>query len=255
MALTDYANTLSRIKTAGDPSQDKKIIALYDEALKTFEMHLRCPRAGPRSELVHDLSNERLEGERGANQERALALVQKAIDLFEATPDEQLNRKDDLVVRTIASAYLAKSNIIRHREVGDPHESLLSALDALRAALGRLGSGQDDQLRGVIFFDLGHLNVELYSITRRTLTSTRRDVRLSASGGTPAEAFPRELSQALLGAAMIASEVPDLSSPAEIQRRESILAAEKALGLLEKNRMDPGSRQGPGLFGRTPRFA
>jgi hypothetical protein len=30
MALTDYANTLSRIKTAADPSQDKKIIALYD---------------------------------------------------------------------------------------------------------------------------------------------------------------------------------------------------------------------------------
>ncbi len=130
--------------------------------------------------------NERLEGERGANQERALVLVQDAINLFETAPEERLDKKNDLVARTLASAYLtAKSNIIKDREFGDPYESLLAALDALRTALDRLGAGQDNQLRGIILFDLGHLNIDLYSMTGEISRGTRCDVCLSGSGDPP----------------------------------------------------------------------
>ncbi len=140
-ALTDYANTLSRIKTTDEGSDDRKIIVIYEEALSTFDMeHGIIGKALALSSYAIYL-NERLEGERGANQERALALIQEAIDLCEATPQKLLDRRNDLVVRTLASAYLAKSNIIRHREIGDAHQALLSALDALRTALDRLAGG------------------------------------------------------------------------------------------------------------------
>jgi tetratricopeptide (TPR) repeat protein len=231
MALTDYANTLSRIKSTDDESHDKKIIGLYEEALTTFEM---APRILGRTLALNSYAiylNERLEGERGANQEKALALIQKAIDLFEATPEEKADRQNDLVVRTLGSAYLAKSNIIRDREVGDAHQSLLSALDALRTALDRLGAGHDDQLRGIIYLDLGHLNIELYSMTGE-LPRARDAMYAYQQAEALLQAFPREFSQALLGTAMLVSEVPDLRSPAEIE--ESISTAYKALGLLEK---------------------
>jgi tetratricopeptide (TPR) repeat protein len=229
MALTDYANTLSRIKTAAG-ANDQTIIGLYEEALKTFEMH-----AGKLGLILALNSyaiylNERLEGERGANQERALALVQRAIDMLDATPEQELNRDDELVLRTIASAYVAKSNIIRRRELGDPLQSHLAALDALRTALDRLGTGHDDQLRGTIFFDLGHLNIELYSMTGE-LSRARDAMYAYQQAETLLQSFPRELSQALLGTAMLVSEVPELKSPDNIG--ESILTAEKALRLLE----------------------
>ena len=231
MALTDYANTLSRIKSTGDESDDRKIIGLYEEALTTFDMdHRVLGRTLALSSYAIYL-NERLEGERGANQERALALIQEAIDLFEATPEEDVDRQNDLVVRTLASAYLAKSNIIRDREVGDAHQSLLSALDALRTALDRLAGGHDDELRGIIYLDLGHLNIEFYSMTGE-LSRARDAMYAYQQAEALLQAFPRELSQALLGTAMLVSEVPDLRSPTEIE--ESISMAEKALGLLKK---------------------
>jgi CHAT domain len=231
MALTDYANTLSRIKSTGAESDDKKIIGLYEEALTIFNMEHRVLGRTLALNSFAIYLNERLEGERGANQERALALIQEAIDLFEATPEEKLDRKNDLVVRTLASAYLAKSNIIRDREVGDAHESLLSALDALRTALDRLAGGNDDQLRGIIYLDLGYLNIELYSMTGE-LSRARDAMYAYQQAEALLQAFPRELSQALLGKAMLVSEVPDLRSPTEIE--ESISTADKALGLLEK---------------------
>jgi hypothetical protein len=231
MALTDYANTLSRIKSTGDEAGDRKIIGLYEEALTTFNMDHRVLGRTLALNSFAIYLNERLEGERGANQERALALIQEAIDLFEATPEEELDTKNDLVVRTLASAHLAKSNIIRDREVGDAHEALLSALDALRTALDRLAGGHDDQLRGIIYLDLGYLNIELYSMTGEQ--SRARDAMYAYQQAEALlQAFPRELSQALLGTAMLVSEIPDLRSPTEIE--QSISAADRALGLLEK---------------------
>jgi hypothetical protein len=230
-ALTDYANTLSRIKSTGDEYDDKKIIGLYEEALTMFKMD---PSVVGRTLALSSLAiylNERLEGERAANQERALALVQEAIDLFDTTSEEKADRQNDLVVRTLASAYLAKSNIIRHREIGDAYESLRSALDALHSALDRLAGGHDDQLRGIIYFDMGHLNIELYSMTGE-LSRARDAMYAYKQAEALLQAFPREFSQALLGTAMLVSEVPELRSPSEIE--ESISTADKALGLLEK---------------------
>ena len=178
--------------------------------------------------------NERLEGERGANQERALVLVQDAINLFETAPEERLDKKNDLVARTLASAYLAKSNIIKDREFGDPYESLLAALDALRTALDRLGAG-GNRLRGIILFDLGHLNIDLYSMTGE-ISRARDAMYAYQEAETLLQSFPREFSQALLGTAMLVSEIPELRSLSQIE--ESISTADKALGFLE-NANDP----------------
>lgn len=230
-ALTDYANTLSRIAPRDDESHDIKIIGLYEEALRAFEMD---PSILGRTLALNSYAiylNERLIGERAQNQERALALVQKAIDLFDATPEEGIHRQNDVVVRTLASAYLAKSNIILHREIGDPQESILSAIGALRTALDRLGAGHDDQLRGIIYFNLGHLNIELYSMTGE-LSGARDALYAYQQSEELLKQFPRELSQALLGKAMLVSEVPELRSSSDIQ--ESISTANKALALLQK---------------------
>jgi hypothetical protein len=230
-ALTDYANTLSRIKSAGDESDDNKIIGLYEEALTMFNMERSIIGRTLTLSSFAIYLNERLEGKRAANQERALALVQEAIDLLDTASDEKTDRQNDLVVRALASTYLAKSNIIRHREVGDDYESLLSALDALHTALDRLAGGHDDQLRGIIYLDLGHLNIELYSMTG-DLSRARDAMYAYQQGEALLQGFPREFSQALLGTAMLVSEVPELRSPTEIE--ESISTADKALGLLEK---------------------
>jgi hypothetical protein len=123
MALTDYANTLSRL-----PKADEE-------------------------------ENDRLHGEHGANQERALAMVQEAIDLIEQARQEEFAEDNDLVLRTLASAYLAKSNIIRKREFGDEYAANSAARDALRTAEDRLRSGRDDQLRGIFYLNLGHVNL------------------------------------------------------------------------------------------------
>jgi len=56
------------------------------------------------------------------------------------------------VARTIASAYLAKSNIIRKREIGRC-PSIAFDQRLMRCALPWIARrGHDDQLRGVIFF-------------------------------------------------------------------------------------------------------
>ena len=229
-ALTDYANTLTRIRSTDGEAHDKKIINIYETALKTFEMHPAALALGLALNSYAIYLNERLEGERGENQERALVLVQDAINLFETAPEERLDKKNDLVARTLASAYLAKSNIIKDREFGDPYESLLSALDALRTALDRLGAGQDNQLRGIILFDLGHLNIDLYSMTGE-ISRARDAMYAYQEAETLLQSFPREFSQALLGTAMLVSEIPELRSPSQIE--ESISTADKALGFLE----------------------
>ena len=205
-ALTDYANTLSRIKTTDEGADDRKIIVIYEEALSTFDMEDGIIGKALALSSYAIYLNERLEGERGASQERALALIQEAIDLCEATPQELLDKRNDLVVRTLASAYLAKSNIIRHREIGDAHQALLSALDALRTAwIGSPGGTMTNCAD--YYLDLGHLNVELYSMTGE-LSRARDAMYAYQQAEALLQAFPREFSQALLGTAMLVSEVP-----------------------------------------------
>lgn len=116
-ALTDYANTMSRLRTANDEEQDEKIMATHQEALTTFGMETSTMG---RTQALNSFAiylNEPLHGERAANQERALSLIQEAINLFEG--DERADRRNDLVCRTLAGAYLTKSNIIHRREIGD----------------------------------------------------------------------------------------------------------------------------------------
>lgn len=229
-ALTDYANTMSRLRSVNDEDQDKKIIATYEEALTTFEMEKSVIG---RTLALHSFAiylNERLHGERSANQERALSLIQKAIDLLEH--DEHADRKNDLVSRTLASAYLTKSNILRHRGIGDKIETLRAAIDSLHTAQDRLGKNvADNQLRGIISINLGQLNIELYEATG-DVTNARNAMYAYQDAEALLEHFPSEYSQALLGTAMLVSEIEEEQTPEALE--ESIAKATQALHLLQE---------------------
>lgn len=229
LALTDYANTMSRLRSVNDEDHDKKIMATYQEALTTFEMEKSViGRTLARNSLAIYL-NERLHGERSANQERALSLVQQAIDLLEN--DERADRENDLVGRTLASAYLAKSNILRRRGIGDEIEALKAAIDSLHTAQDRLGKNTaDNQLRGIISINLGQLNIELHEITR-DVTNARNAMYAYQEAEALLEYFPSEYSQALLGTAMLVSEIDEEQTAEAIE--ESIAKATQALNLLQ----------------------
>ncbi|HEU5407783.1 MAG TPA: CHAT domain-containing protein, partial [Nitrospira sp.] len=228
-ALTDYANTMSRLRSVNDEDQDKKIIATYEEALTTFEMEKSVIG---RTGALHSFAiylNERLHGEHSANQERALSLIHKAIDLLEH--DEHADRKNDLVSR-IASAYLTKSNILRRRGIGKEVEALKAAIDSLHTAQDRLGKNTaDNQLRGIISINLGQLNIELYEATG-DVTNARNAMYAYQDAEALLEDFPSEYSQALLGTAMLVSEIDEEQTPEVIE--ESIAKASEALHLLQE---------------------
>ena len=178
--------------------------------------------------------NERLEGERGAKSRTSVGSSSRRHQSVQNRSRREVRQKNDLVARTLASAYLAKSNITKDREFGDRYGSLLAALDALRTALDRL-ERYDNQLRGIILFDLGHLNIHLYSMTGE-ISRARDAMYAYQEAETLLQSFPREFSQALLGTAMLVSEIPELRSLSQIE--ESISTADKALGFLE-NANDP----------------
>jgi CHAT domain-containing protein len=229
-ALTDYANTMSRLRSVNDEDYDKKIVSTYEEALTTFEMEKSVIG---RTLALHSFAiylNERLHGERSANQERALSLIQQAIDLLEK--DERADRQIDLVSRTLASAYLAKSNILRQRLIGDELDAINAAIDSLHTAQDRLGkNAADNQLRGIININLGQLNIELHALTGDA-ANARNAMYAYQEAEALLEPFPNEYSQALLGTAMLVSEIDEEQTPAAID--ESIAKANKALALLQE---------------------
>jgi tetratricopeptide (TPR) repeat protein len=229
-ALTDCANTMSRLRSVNDEDHDKKIMATYQEALTTFEMEKSVIGRTLALDSFAIYLNERLHGERSANQERALSLVQQAIDLLEQ--DERADHENNLVGRTLASAYLTKSNILRRRGIGDEIEAIKAALDSLHMAQDRLGKNTaDNQLRGIISINLGQLNIELHEMTR-DVTNARNAMYAYQEAETILEFFPSEYSQALLGTAMLVSEIDEEQTPEAIE--ESIAKAEQALHLLQE---------------------
>jgi tetratricopeptide (TPR) repeat protein len=228
-ALTDYANTMSRLRSVSEEDHDKKIMDTYQEALTTFEMEKSVIG---KTLALHSFAiylTERLHGDRSANQERALSLIQEAIDLLEQ--DEKADRNNDLVSRTLASSYLTKSNVLRRRGIGDELESIAAAVDSLRTAQDRLGkNAADDQLRGIISLNLGHLYIDLHEITGEA-ANARNAMYAYQEAEALLQSFPREYSQALLGTAMLVSEIEEDRSPETISA--SIERAEKALQLLQ----------------------
>jgi len=229
LILTDHANTMSRLRSVSDEDHDKKIMATYQEALTTFEMEKSVIGRALALNSFAIYLNERLHGERSANQERALSLVQQAIDLLEN--DERADRENDLVGRTLASAYLAKSNILRRRGIGDEVETLRAAIGSLHTAQDRLAKNTaDNQLRGIISINLGQLNIELHEITGDA-TNARNAMYAYQEAEALLEYYPSEYSQALLGTAMLASEIEEEQTPEAIE--ESIAKATQALTLLQ----------------------
>jgi hypothetical protein len=169
-------------------------------------------------------------GDRAANQERSLTLAQEAIDLIErAIAVEKLDGDNDHVLRTLASAYLTKSNTIRKRNLGDEYGAYVAARDLLRTGLSRLRGAHDDQLRGIIYQNLGDINVELY-----TITADPAHARDALYAYEEAEAllapYPLDFSRALLSRAMIVADIPDCRTPEAVDK--SLEAVRRALATL-----------------------
>lgn len=236
MALTDYANTLSRLHREDEAALDKRIIATFKEALAVFRTEKRILGGTLARNSYAVYLNERHFGDRIENQERALALAQEAIDLIEGD-QEEYDPLNDYLRRTIAGPYLTKSNIILQREVGDDLSAHKAAIDALHSAWDNLGKAQDDQLRGIIKLDLGHTHIALYRMTEDEAEARNAMYSYQEAEGL-LQPYPLEYSQAVLGTAMLVSEVPECSSPEAIE--ESLASAEKALALVEQ-RNDPGA--------------
>lgn len=230
MALTDYANTLSRLHREDEAALDNKIIATFEEALAAFRTEKRILGGTLARNSYAVYLNERHFGDRMGNQERALALAQEAIDLIESDPEEY-DPDNDYLHRTIAGPYLTKSNVILQREVGDDLSAHKAAIDALYSAWDKLGKAQDDQLRGIIRLDLGHAHIALYGMTGDEAEARNAMYAYHEAEGL-LQPYPLEYSQAVLGTAMLVSEVPEYSSPEAIE--ESLASGEKALALIEQ---------------------
>jgi CHAT domain-containing protein len=236
MALTDYANTLSHLHREDEAALDKKIIATFEEALAVFRTEKRILGGTLARNSYAVYLNERHFGDRIENQERALALAQEAIDLIESD-SEEYDPDNDYLRRTIAGPYLTKSNVILQREVGDDLSAHKAAIDALHSAWDKLGKAQDDQLRGIINLDLGHAYIALYGMTGDEAEARNAMYAYQEAEGL-LQPYPLEYSQAVLGTAMLVSEVPEYSSPGAIE--ESLASGEKALALIEQTN-DPGA--------------
>lgn len=230
MALTDYANTLSRLHRDDEAAHDKQIRATFEEALAVFrtERGILGGTLARNSYAVY--LNERLLGSRSENQERALALAQEAIDLIESEDQSEWDQNNDFLRRTLSGPYLTKSNVILQREIGEDLGAHKAAIDALHSAWDRLGKAKDDQLRGIIKLDMGHAHIELYGMTGDEAEARNAMYAYQEAEGY-LKPYPLEYSQAVLGSAMLVSEVPECRSPETIE--ESLTSAEQALALVE----------------------
>lgn len=229
-ALTDYANTLRRLSNADEEENDRRILVTLEEALVAFNSDKSVIGRTLALNSYAIYLNERQHGEPAANQERALAMVEEAIELMERARQEEFAQDNDLVLRTLASLYMAKSNIIRKRESTDEYDANSAARNALRTALDRLGRSRDDQLRGIIYLNLGHVNLDRYAITGDAANA--RDAMYSYDEAKQLlQPYPHDFSHALFGSAMLIAEVPDGRTTEALE--ESVVAAQKALSLLE----------------------
>ncbi len=229
-ALTDYANTLTKIPNSETEENDRKIVDTYEEALANLSSKERTLSRGLALNSYAAYLNNRLHGDRAANQERSLAMAQEAIDLIErAMAEGKLDGDNQHVLRTVASAYLTKSNTIRKRNLGDEYDVYVAARDLLRTGLNRLRSAHDDQLRGIINLNIGDINVELYTITADP-THARDAVYAYEEAEALLAPYPLDFSHALLSRAMIVTDVPDCRTPEAVE--ESLEAVRRALATL-----------------------
>ncbi len=236
MAMTDYGNTLSRLHRKDQAALDKKIIAIFEDALSIFRAEERILGGTLARNSYAVYLNERAFGNRLDNQEKALALVQEAITLIEGDTEEY-DANNDYLCRVMAGPYLTMSNIFLKREVGDELRNHESAIKALHSAWDRLGAAQDDLLRGIIKLDIGHAEIALYGMTGDEAHARNAMYSYQEAEGL-FEKYPAEYSQAILGSAMLVSEVPKYSTPDAIE--ESLTSARKALALIEE-RGDSGA--------------
>jgi hypothetical protein len=231
MAMADYGNTLTRLHREDEAALDKKIIATFEEALSIFRADKRILGGTLARNSYAVYLNERGFGNRLDNQEKALSLVQEAIGIIEGDKGG-FDPNNDSLRRTIAGPYLTMSNIFLKREVGDDVTNHESAIKALHSAWDKLGSADDDQLRGIIKLDIGHAEISLYGMTGEEAHALNAMYSYQEAEGL-FEKYPFEYSQALLGSSMLVVEVPKYSTPETIE--ESLVSARRALSLIEQS--------------------
>jgi CHAT domain-containing protein len=229
-ALTDYANTLSRLHRDDQVALDRKIISTFEEALTVFrtEESILGGTLARNSYAVY--LNERMFGNRIENQEKALALVQEAIGIIEGD-NEEYDPNNDYLSRVVAGPYLTMSNIVLQREVGDQRSAHETAIKALHSAWDKLGKAQDDLLRGIVKLDVGHAEIALYGMTGDEANARNAMYAYQEAEGL-LRPYPHEYSQAILGTAMLVSEVPGYSTPEAV--KESLASAKQALELVRQ---------------------
>lgn len=230
MALTDYANTLSRLHRDDHVALDREIISTFEEALTVFRTEERILGGTLARNSYAVYLNERMFGNRIENQEKALALVQEAIGIIEGD-NEEYDPNNDYLSRVVAGPYLTMSNIVLQREVGDQRSAHETAIKALHSAWDKLGKAHDDLLRGIIKLDVGHAEIALYGMTGDEAHARNAMYAYQEAEGL-LRPYPHEYSQAILGTAMLVSEVPGYSTPEAVE--ESLVSARQALKLVEQ---------------------
>ncbi|UQA61840.1 CHAT domain-containing protein [Polyangium aurulentum] len=173
-ALGDLANVLRRIRL--DEATDAGICATYDEAL-TF-----LPAGDSTTSRAIVLNNyagylqERHFGDAARNRERALELINEAIELLANLP--RRNWLDAHERGALASAYMTRGNIIRSRSFGKQSELLGAAIASYQEGLRVVGSASA-AVSFLLGMNLASAYVERYRTSRNQAALQHADLALA----------------------------------------------------------------------------
>ncbi len=205
MALSDLANTVRRRYGVQIAEQDRRIIALYEEALGYLS-----PREHPlsRSGVLNNFAtyfNERVIGDPVKNEERALALAAESVKTLE----DMVKGRSLTVFEKIdlASAYNTKANILRHRTHGDRREQLHAAKEVYEAAIALVDPGLHDDLLATLWLNLGHVEIDL-GREAGDGTCLRRAMESYSKAESVAGDYPQQYARAVIAMAGLALEGP-----------------------------------------------
>jgi tetratricopeptide (TPR) repeat protein len=204
MALSDLASTIRHRYAGQIPQHDQRIISLYEEALSCLPANFPLNRGTVLNNFA-TYFNERPIGDPISNQERALNLANESVTVLETLVKD---RSMTVFERnSVASAYNTKANLLRHRIYGMKAEGLVTAQEAYRRALEVLGTGLNRQFEGLLWINLGNIEIDLYQLTKDIKCLERADEAFIAGEGLVQE-YPREHARAVLARAGLALEEP-----------------------------------------------
>lgn len=214
MALSDLAATIRRRYAGQIQKHDKRIISLYEEALSCLPTNFPLNRGMVLNNFATHY-NERVIGDPISNQEHALKLANESVTILET-----LVKDRPLTVferNSLASAYNTKANLLRHRVYGMKTDQMISAQEAYRRAIDVLGTGLNRQFEGLLWINLGNIEIDLYQLTRDAKCLERAKEAFIA-GEELVQKYPREHARAVLARAGLALEEPHRRNADHITR-------------------------------------